>query len=75
MLVGVDARHGTRIYAAKPSVLKVATSDLDFCLLRGNKKLPLVHAENMVGRNPNYPIAVNDSSIAQHHATIKIENG
>jgi pSer/pThr/pTyr-binding forkhead associated (FHA) protein len=37
--------------------------------------LPLMLAENMIGRNPNFPISIDDTSIAQHHATIKIESG
>ena len=32
-------------------------------------------AENLIGRNPNLPISIDDTSIAQHHASIKIENG
>ncbi len=64
MLVGVDARHGTQVYAGKPQMIKTCTPDLDFCLVRGNKKHPLVLAENMIGRNPNYPVAINDTSIA-----------
>lgn len=29
--------------------------------------------ENMIGRSQNFPVSINDVSLAQHHATIVIE--
>ena len=70
---------GVHVYAKQqhlPPPKPASGSDLTFCLVRGGRKtLPLSLAENMIGRNPNLPISIDDTSIAQHHATITIENG
>ena len=37
------------------------------------KVIPLPMIENMIGRSQNFPVSINDVSLAQHHATIVIE--
>jgi len=37
------------------------------------KAIPLPMVENLIGRQQNFPVSINDVSLAQHHASIIIE--
>ena len=76
----VDHQPGVQVYAKQQHVplpnLVASCEELSFCLVRGGRKtIPLCNVENMIGRNPNLPVSIDDTSIARHHATITIENG
>ena len=76
MLVAHDARRGTQVYApTKEPQYQQANVGSDFCLLRGMRRIPLIHAENLIGRAGNVTVVIDDTSIAQHHAAIHIKDG
>ncbi len=46
-----------------------------FCLIRGQKRIPLKFKETGIGRRSNLVIQVNDPSVMSHHATIFVDGG
>jgi hypothetical protein len=37
-----------------------------------NKRIPLIHKQTVIGRNPNLSVHVNDISVSSKHATIEL---
>jgi hypothetical protein len=42
----------------------------EYFLQIGPKRIPLIHKQTILGRNPNVTITIDDTSIAREHAVI-----
>lgn len=45
----------------------------DYYLQIGNKRIPLINRQTLIGRNPNAAIFVEDTSIAKDHAILEFD--
>ena len=49
------------------------TGKLEYFLIVGQKRYPLVNKQTLIGRNPHSTIFVDDHSIAKDHAIIEMD--
>jgi len=73
-----DNRLDPHIYVPKHTEAAIVSSfrEPEFCLenLLTGKRIPLVHKQVLIGRNPNLHIHINDLSLANKHAYIEIND-
>ena len=83
MLTHIDPKNGTQIYVPgqrrqvavpNPPVYADQVPSNSFYLMAGQRKIPLVHHETIVGRNGNLMVHVNHVSVAIKHAVILLKN-
>ncbi|MEP6995620.1 MAG: FHA domain-containing protein [Acidobacteriota bacterium] len=80
--IGEDAReprflrtvHGFG-YAFSDGATAAADEDAVFRLIWGARELPLADGENVLGRDPEAAVRIDDATVSRHHARIVIEGG
>ncbi len=78
--IGDDAReprfvrtvHGFG-YAFSDGTSIATDEDAVFRLVWGAREVPLAEGENLLGRDPEAPVAIDDPTVSRHHARIVID--
>jgi DNA-binding winged helix-turn-helix (wHTH) protein len=80
--LGEDAReprflrtvHGFG-YAFSDGSARAADEDAVFRLVWGAREVPLAEGENLLGRDPDTAVPIDDATVSRHHARIVIDGG
>jgi len=80
--IGDDARdprwlrtvHGFG-YAFSDGAAIAADESAVFRLVWGAREVPLADGENLLGRDPEAPVAIDDPTVSRHHARILVAGG
>ena len=62
-------------YAFSDGTARAADEDAVFRLVWGAREVALAEGENLLGRDPDNAVAIDDATVSRHHARIVIDGG
>jgi len=62
-------------YAFSDGTARTADEDAVFRLVWGPREVPLAEGENLLGRDPDAAVSIDDATVSRHHARIVIDAG